>query len=137
MNFNFKKSENFDPLTLDIYLNPVKSGVTTVLSNLFYETDKFDLDDKSKTELNKLVEYLKDHSEIKVEIGGHTDNQGSVSYNQKLSTNRAKTVSDYLLQQGVIPSRVKYKGYNQSKPIVSNDTKENRAKNRRIEIKIL
>ena len=137
LNFNFKKSENFDPLTLDIYMNPVKSGVTTVLSNLFYETDKFDLDDKSKTELNKLVEYLKDHSEIKVEIGGHTDNQGSVSYNQKLSTNRAKTVSDYLLQQGVIPSRVKYKGYNQSKPIVSNDTKENRAKNRRIEIKIL
>lgn len=137
LNFDFKDGNAFDPVTLDVYLSPLKKGVTTVLSNLFYETDKFALDNKSKTELNKLVKYMKKNADLRIEIGGHTDNQGSVAYNQKLSTNRAKAVYDYLISQEISSARVSSKGYSQSKPISSNTSKEGRAKNRRIEVKVL
>lgn len=137
LNFNFKDGNSFDPVSLDVYLSPLKKGTTTVLSNLFYETDKFELDRKSKTELDKLVTYMQQHTSLRIEIGGHTDNQGGIAYNQKLSTNRAKAVYNYLLTKEVPLNRVTFKGYNQAKPISSNATLEGRAKNRRIEIKVL
>ena len=87
-------------------------------------------------ELDKLVALLTRHPEMQIEIGGHTDNKGSVDYNQKLSENRAKAVNDYLILKGIPAQQLSYKGYNFSMPLVSNDTEEGRAKNRRTEFKI-
>ena len=72
-----------------------------------------------------------------IEISGHTDNQGGEAYNQKLSENRAKSVFEYLLNNGIDKSRLSYKGYGEEKPVDSNDTEEGRANNRRTEFKIL
>jgi outer membrane protein OmpA-like peptidoglycan-associated protein len=74
---------------------------------------------------------------MNIEIGGHTDQEGSDAHNITLSQNRAKAVYDYLVLNGVQPSRLTYKGYGESTPIDSNQTPDGRAKNRRTEFKVI
>jgi outer membrane protein OmpA-like peptidoglycan-associated protein len=124
-------------VSFDIPLSPIKQGEAIVLNNVFFEFNSYELMSKSKIELNKLVELLQKNPQISIEIGGHTDNQGSQSYNQTLSENRAKSVYTYIVNQGVSPDRLSYKGYNYSQPLATNDTPEGRAKNRRTEFKII
>ncbi len=126
-----------DPFLKDIGLSAIKVGQKIVLKNIFFKTDSFELNARSLVELSKLVEFLNNNSNIKIEISGHTDNIGEIEYNQLLSENRAKSVYEYLLKQGIGAERLKYKGYGESLPINTNDTDEGRAENRRTEIKIL
>jgi outer membrane protein OmpA-like peptidoglycan-associated protein len=72
-----------------------------------------------------------------IEIGGHTDSEGSETHNNQLSQNRAKAVYDYLISNGVKAERLTYKGYGETMPISSNDTPEGRANNRRTEFKVI
>lgn len=135
-NYSLNAGDDTSKVSFDIPLSPIKEGVSVVLNNVFYGFNSFELQEMSKLELDKLVILLQSHPEIQIEIGGHTDNKGSVEYNQKLSENRAKSVYDYLIEQGIPADRLSYKGYNFSVPIESNDTKSGRAKNRRTEFKI-
>jgi outer membrane protein OmpA-like peptidoglycan-associated protein len=107
------------------------------INNLFFEYDKFELSPKSFLELDRLVEILQDFPKNKVEISGHTDNQGGDAYNNKLSQQRAQSVVDYLVSKGMPNSKFIAKGYGKSKPVAKNDTEEGRAMNRRVEFKIL
>lgn len=125
------------PFEIIIDLQKVEVGKSVVLNNIFFDTDKFVLKGESKTELKKLLAFLKDNKDIKIEVAGHTDNVGSSSYNLKLSENRAQAVSKYLIENGVDQNRITYKGYGDTKPIASNDSKEGRAKNRRTEFTVL
>lgn len=139
-NFSLKDvATSFDkPFLLNIPLVPIDTGSVTELKNVFFDVNKWDLKPESKAELDKLVEFLKQNPDIKIEISGHTDNSGDKKFNQTLSTNRAKAVYDYLIQQGKInPNRLTYKGYADTKPKVPNDSPENKAKNRRTEFKII
>ena len=77
------------------------------------------------------------NAEVSIEIGGHTDNAGSSSYNQKLSENRAKSVYQYLTTNGVSGARLSYKGYGDTAPIASNTSETGRARNRRTEFKVV
>ena len=92
---------------------------------------------ESFVELDKLVEILQKNPSIKIEISGHTDDKGELDYNQKLSQQRAESVLQYLVKKGVDKTRLIAKGYGESKPIVPNDSEENKAKNRRTEVRIL
>ena len=74
---------------------------------------------------------------LTIEIQGHTDNEGTVAYNQQLSTNRAKAVYDYLIEAGINKERLQFKGYGFNQPIADNNTEAGRAKNRRTEFKII
>ena len=74
---------------------------------------------------------------LQIEIGGHTDNIGAAADNQKLSANRAESVRNYLLQNGVDSKRLSAKGYGATQPIADNNNEEGRAKNRRTEIKVV
>ena len=71
-----------------------------------------------------------------IEIGGHTDNEGSDTHNMTLSLNRAKEVYDYLITNGIVADKLSYKGYGETMPIESNNTPEGRANNRRTEFKV-
>jgi outer membrane protein OmpA-like peptidoglycan-associated protein len=122
---------------LEVPLLKVSEGKTLVLNNIFFDTDKFNLRDESKVELNKLVQFLEANSSVKIEIGGHTDNQGSASHNQTLSDHRAKSVKAFLEAAGIESSRLTSKGYGATMPVSSNDLEEGRAKNRRTELKIV
>jgi outer membrane protein OmpA-like peptidoglycan-associated protein len=72
-----------------------------------------------------------------IELSGHTDNKGKDKYNMNLSLNRAKAVYTYLIEHGIKENRLRYKGFGATQPIADNKTDEGRAKNRRVEFKIL
>lgn len=116
---------------------PLQEGSTFVLKNIFFDFDKSVLLQQSYNELKGLVEILNKYPKMKIEVGGHTDGRGSIDYNQRLSESRAKAVVDYLISKGIDPARLKYKGYGKTQPIDSNNTDEGRARNRRVEFKIL
>ena len=139
-------SENFSlynlPDTINYYnlkilLIPINTGEKIILKNIFFNTNSYKLLSKSYVELNKLVRFLNINKEIRIEIGGHTDNVGTTAHNKLLSENRAKSVFIYLTKNGINKSRIIYRGYGYSQPIDTNNTKEGRAKNRRTEIKII
>lgn len=136
-NFNVGANETFKQVDHPIYLQKAFSGNSIVLNNVFFEFRSSSLQESSRTELDKLVTFLKLYPELKIEIGGHTDNKGTKQYNKKLSTIRAKAVVDYLIAHGIAERRLKYKGYGFDKPVASNDTEEGRAKNRRTELQII
>ncbi len=121
----------------NIELDPIALGKTFVLNNLFFDFDKSTLKPASLNELEKLVEFLNQNSLLVVEIGGHTDNRGSDSYNQKLSLDRAHSVQNYLIKKGIDSQRLKSQGYGATEPLLPNTTEENRAQNRRTEVKII
>lgn len=137
-NFALNESKDYQPFAIEIPLSPISiTGAPVVLNNVFFETNKFNLKDESKTELNKLVEFLKNNSSLKIELSGHTDNVGDRKLNQVLSENRAKSVSEYLISNGIAKERLTYKGYGDTKPVVVNDSDEHRQMNRRTEFKVV
>lgn len=87
-------------------------------------------------DLNYLLEALNKDSDLKIEIGGHTDRSGNEAKNRILSEKRAKFVYDYLIKRGISPTQLTYKGYGSSYPAFSNKYKSGRSSNRRIEVKI-
>ncbi len=119
------KESRLKPLKKNIELKPIELNASVVLKNIFFELDSYELQDKSKLELAKLIQFL------------NTDNQGSREHNAKLSKNRAKTVYDYLITHKIPSSRLTYIGYGLDKPIDTNDTAEGRANNRRTEFKVV
>lgn len=137
LNFNYEASADLEPLIIDVDLDKASTGAMVVLNNIFFDTDKFDLRDKSVTELDKISRFLNENPKIHVEISGHTDDQGADAYNQQLSQKRAKAVGEYLTKHGVQAARLKEVGYGSKKPIKPNDSDVNRQINRRIEFRII
>ena len=131
------ESSKAKPFIHDIPLQEIRIGETVVLKNIFFDTDQFDLKPESKTELEKLVSLLKNNGKIRIEISGHTDNEGTAAYNLSLSQNRARAVYDYLIQHGIPAARLTFAGYGLTKPVDTNDTEQGRANNRRTEFKIV
>jgi OOP family OmpA-OmpF porin len=131
------ESEEFSPALRDLYLSPIEIGVTVILKNIYFDFDKTTLKRESYPELDKVVELLKQNPTVEVEIAGHTDDKGSDQYNENLSQGRSQAVVDYLISQGIATSRLRAKGYGESKPIDTNDTEAGRANNRRVEFTIL
>jgi OOP family OmpA-OmpF porin len=135
--FIYQMGENPEPINKDILLSPIKSGAKTNLNNLFFETDKYDLEEKSKTELKKVINFLKINPNMTIQITGHTDNVGSDSYNLELSNKRAASVYQYLVNNGINKNRIAYLGLGSTQPIADNTTETGRQLNRRIEFKIV
>lgn len=113
-------------------------GKSVELRNIYFESGKAVLLPESKEELEKLADLLYDYPEMVIEISGHTDNVGGDADNQALSEARAKAVVDYLIKKNKrYADRLSFKGYGESSPIDSNDTEEGRARNRRVEFKVI
>lgn len=134
-------SEVFDeettPVIKDLYLQPIEVGLTVRLKNIYFDTDKTTLKSASFVELNKVVELMKNNPTLEIEISGHTDSQGSDSYNINLSQGRSQSVVDYIVSQGIDGYRLTAHGYGEGKPIDTNDTDAGRANNRRVEFAVL
>jgi len=106
------------------------------LSNILFDFDKSDLRPEAKAELDKLVQTLDASKEYEIVVGGHTDSIGTEAYNMGLSERRAQAVVKYLLMKGVNNAYVGSNNYGETKPVVPNDSKENRQKNRRVEFEV-
>lgn len=107
------------------------------LDNVYFDTGKATLKPSSYKALDNLASVMINKSKLKIEVAGHTDNEGSEDSNLRLSQARAESVKAYVIKKGVDASRMIAKGYGESKPIASNETIEGRQKNRRTEVRIL
>ena len=115
----------------------IKVGQVLRINNLYFQADSVDITEKSKPVLDEIFEFLNNNPNIVVEIGGHTNNIPSDEYCDKLSTERAKNVAEYLIKRGIDKARISYRGYGKKKPIATNSTAAGRKKNQRVEMKIL
>jgi outer membrane protein OmpA-like peptidoglycan-associated protein len=137
-NFNLKLNDVPDEaVVMDVPLSRVRTGQTFVLNNIFFETDEYSLDELSLVELYKLNAFLVQNPGIRIMICGHTDDVGTEAYNQELSEKRARAVYSFLVEVGISPGRLEYKGFGKSQPVSGNETEEGRALNRRTEVVIL
>ena len=143
-NFNCQASDTIYFKAPEILLDEFEEGLQTieeggsiVLENIFFEFNKTTLLPQSYAELDKISSFVLSNNIRLIEIGGHTDSEGSISYNQKLSEGRAKSVVEYLRSKGISSERMQAKGYGELKPIDTNNSEEGRAVNRRVEFTLL
>lgn len=136
-NVSLTAKDGFKEINKEVKLSVASKGAKVILKNIFFDSGKIDLQETSLSELQRLVKLLKDNLNISVEIGGHTDNTGEATLNQKLSEERAQKVCTFLVANGIGKNRIKATGYGSSMPLAPNDSEVGRKINRRIEFKII
>jgi outer membrane protein OmpA-like peptidoglycan-associated protein len=122
--------EDEDPYAAFSDVTEINDGVLSVDIHFSFDSDV--IWKVSYTHLDKIVNLLKS-APVEIIIAGHTDNTGTITYNQKLSEKRAISVEKYFMDKGVDPDKLRPVGYGFSRPIMTNDTKEGRRQNRRVE----
>lgn len=132
-----KQAKEIEQEVEGVEVERVGEGILlTFDSGLLFNFDSYQLTATTKANLDKMAEIVKKYEDTEILIEGHTDSVGSDAYNMTLSKNRAQSVADYLAGQGVAKSRLKTKGYGESRPITTNDTDSGRQQNRRVEAAI-
>ncbi len=121
----------------DVNVPEIVDTTHFVMRNINFEFDSAVLDESSDPAIDSLANFLNDNSLINIEIAGFTDNSGTEEHNQKLSFERANAVKEALINKGVDATRMTVVGHGSSSPLKPNDTEENKALNRRVEIRIL
>lgn len=121
---------------LDYDGKQLQTGDAITLKNIQFAQSSAELTAESKTELDKLVTLMSRNPRIEIELSGHTSNEGTAQGNRTLSLARVQSCKNYLVRQGVDEARITVIGYGPDKPVAPNDTEANRAKNRRVEMKI-
>jgi outer membrane protein OmpA-like peptidoglycan-associated protein len=109
-------------------------GLIVSMSDVLFDTGKYSLKPGAREKLAKVAGILLAYPALNIEVGGYTDNVGGDAMNQKLSENRAGSVRDYLVQQGVAANSVSAKGFGNTLPVASNDDSAGRQQNRRVEL---
>ena len=128
------------PLKTSLVFGPVEMKAAleadgkVVLYDILFDYDKAALQRSSEEQLQNVLTLLVENPEISFEIQGHTDGDGGEDYNLELSQRRAESVLTYLVLFGIDPARLRAKGYGESVPVAPNDTDDNKAKNRRVEL---
>ncbi len=117
-------------------LNTLAVGRTVKLNNIQFIRNKAEFLDGSFSELDKLVELMRDHPNMEISLAGHTDNLGSAKLSQRLSEDRVEAVKEYLVSNGIDKKRISGKGFGGTKPIASNFQEDTRKLNRRVEMTI-
>lgn len=130
------KLEEYTEIERNLYLAPVEVGKSFRLNNIFFDSGKFVLRPESENELENLRRLLVENPYMEIEITGHTDDVGDDNKNLELSSERAESVVQWLIDNGVATIRLSSKGYGETKPKASNDTEEGKQLNRRVEFTI-
>ena len=128
---------NYGQTTMDIYLESPQKKLQLEPNNLLFVKSQSLLLDESVGTLEHLLRIMKEHPTLRIELAGHTDALGSSEAKKDLSLERVNRIMEYLLQFGIDKARIQTVGYGGARPVAPNDTEENRAKNRRVEIRIL
>lgn len=128
-----EKIETVDPETGETV---TESVVITFNSGILFDFNSYNLTTASREELNRMAGIMNRYPDTDLSIEGHTDSKGTDEYNQKLSEQRAASVSDYFATSGINRQRMTVRGFGEASPVATNDTDAGRAANRRVEIKI-
>jgi OOP family OmpA-OmpF porin len=109
---------------------------TIILDNVLFDFDKTAIKPDGVKILDRLVAFMNENRDKRVDLEGHTDSVGTDKYNEGLANRRAASVKDYLVKRGIDGSRITTRGFGESKPIADNKTSDGRTKNRRVEVKV-
>ncbi len=121
----------------DFELAPLEVGATITLNKVYFERGTFALLEESFPELESVIDMMNENPNVRIELSGHTDNQGNSKLNVQLSQERVDLVKRYLTEHGIDGKRIKGKGYGGTRPVASNASEETRRLNRRVEFTIL
>jgi outer membrane protein OmpA-like peptidoglycan-associated protein len=132
---NFPEEELIINTKLEIKLIATKD--TFIIDDIFFAFDSYELNKEALEFLGRLIQFLKAHPELLIQINGYTDSIGSSEYNQILSVNRAKSVGNYLEENSLETDRYTIQGFGETRHKASNSTPEGRQINRRAEIQII
>ena len=121
-------------LNLILETRSTARGLIVQMNDVLFDTAKYTLRPAAREKLAKIAGILLAHPSLKLEVEGHTDSVGGEEYNQRLSEQRAATVRDYLVQNGISMNNVSAIGFGKTRPIASNDTSAGRQQNRRVEL---
>ena len=123
--------------TISLKLAPMKVGSQLTLNHITFPSNSADINTSSFLELDQIIDLMNKNPGLSIEISAHTDDVGTEDYNQRLSEKRALSIVRYLSKKGTGIERLRPVGFGKSKPIANNDSEENRAKNRRVELRVL
>ena len=126
-----------DSISLPKTTTAPKAGEVKTLQGIYFATGQSDILPQSYNALQQLLQTLHDNPEMRIELRGHTDDQGTASFNMKLSEARAAAVANYLIGKGIDAQRLTTLGFGESKPVESNAKPEGRSRNRRVEYRVL
>lgn len=135
--FDIADEKNFKEVKKDLYLLPIESGQKMTLNSVYFEQSKYDLLPSSHSELNQIVQTMKENPSMEVLLEGHTDNQGDWNANLALSKQRVDEVKSYLVNHGIGKTRIQVQGFGSTRPLASNNSEEKRKLNRRVEFTIV
>ena len=136
-NFKLEDQSAHKEINRNVTLEEMKKGAKARLNNIFFDSGKSNLSVESRLDLNRIVKMMKDSPTMIIEVGGHTDSDGSEDLNMSLSLKRAQAVKAYLIEAGIASDRLKAKGYGENEPFTTNLTNEGKALNRRTEFLII
>lgn len=122
---------------IDIPLTALRSGAKLLLHDILFDVDQAFLRPESYAELDRVVRLMNENPELRIEIQAHTDSKASAAHNKKLSDRRAESALQYLIENGIAPSRMKSIGFGATRPVADNETEEGRQLNRRVELLII
>lgn len=114
-----------------------KAILVNLPDGVTFDVASYTLKPEFRATLTQVAQSMNEYPNSLIDVYGHTDSTGSDAYNQTLSENRARTVANYLISQGVSAARIRSQGFGETLPVASNDAEEGRMKNRRVEIKIV
>lgn len=132
-----KVKEEDEKILVDLNRKKLEVGQLIVIDKLHFGSDKSTISEDSYSVLEEVYDFMEAYQDVFIEIGGHTNTVPSDAYCDKLSTDRAKAVADYLINKGIKEDRITYKGYGKRRPISKNKTAYGRRVNQRVQIKIL
>jgi len=139
---DLSKFAGYESTTRDISMESIETHINTHIpdfqaKNIQFSTGSSELVTPSILELEQIVHYLQANPGLKINIHAHTDDVGSVPYNQELSERRAQSAVSFLISRGIEKARIHSKGYGESTPLLPNTSDENKAQNRRVEFEII
>lgn len=128
------KKEKYIP---ELDISKVIVGQKLRINELNFKADSTNIDPENFEILDEVYEFMKSNSGVIIEIGGHTNTVPSHEYCDRLSTERAKSVFEYIVERGVVAERIKYKGYGKREPLTESTSRAGKQKNQRVEVTIL
>jgi len=121
---------------VDLAVSPIAVDANLILNNITFETNSANLSPNSLLELDRMVDFMTLNPGVSIEVSAHSDDVGSDNFNLALSQRRAASAKDYLVKNNVPDARIQSVGYGEQRPLVPNDSEQNRSTNRRVELKI-
>ena len=128
------RKQLLDQLNKALETRDTARGLIVNMSDVLFDLNKYTLRPEAREKLAKISGIVMSHPGLKLQVEGHTDSTGTDEYNQKLSEERAESVRNYLVEQGIPADSVTAQGFGESRPIASNDTAAGRQRNRRVEM---